>query len=137
MVVVEYDDSAIRNALSNALFKVALRVQEKAKQKVSKDTADTARNIVIEPMIPNHLSYDIISKKAHSKSLEFGSAPHWVDPDELKSWARRKLGDEDKAFMVARSISKKGTKKHPFMTPAYMETKLEVAEIVRKQLQNT
>lgn len=137
MVVVEYDDSRVRSAFSNALFRIALKVQEKAKQKVSKDTADTARNIVVEPMIPNQLEYNIISKKAHSKSLEFGSAPHWVSPNALKDWARKKLGDEKLAFPIAMSIRKKGTKKHPFMTPAYMETKLEVAEIVRKQLQNT
>lgn len=127
------DLDPIQNVFSKAVFNVALKVSEKAKQKVSKDTGNTADEIVVEPLSPGLMEYDVISKKAHSKSLEFGSQPHWTSVKNLQPWARRVLGDEDLAYAVQRSIAKKGTKKHPFMIPAYMETKLEVAGIVKKE----
>jgi HK97 gp10 family phage protein len=40
----------------------------------------------------------------------------------LKPWARIKLGDEDLAFPLARSIARKGTKPQPFFEPGFKES---------------
>ena len=42
--------------------------------------------------------------------LERGTKPHWPPIKALEGWAQRKLGDRRLAFVVARAISKRGTK---------------------------
>lgn len=51
--------------------------------------------------------------------IEYGRTTGWFPPpSELKSWARKKLGDERLAFVVARSIKRRGFKAQPYLTPA-------------------
>jgi hypothetical protein len=46
-------------------------------------------------------------------SMETGRGPGKTPPiDELKRWARLKLGDEDLAYVVAKRIAQRGTKKY-------------------------
>lgn len=49
------------------------------------------------------------------KNVEFGTNPHTVDPDDLKKWAKRKLGNEDLAYKVAERIRLFGTRPNPFI----------------------
>lgn len=47
--------------------------------------------------------------------IEYGSAPHWTSVDNLKKWAKDKLGDEQLAYALQRHIAKYGTKPNPFI----------------------
>ena len=47
--------------------------------------------------------------------VEFGSAPHWTSVENLKKWAKDKLGDENAAYALQKYIAKYGTKPHPFI----------------------
>jgi len=47
--------------------------------------------------------------------VEEGTAPHWTSVDNLKKWAKDKLGDENLAYALQKSIAVKGTKPHPFI----------------------
>lgn len=44
--------------------------------------------------------------------LEDGTRPHFPPVSALRGWAKRVLGDENLAFVVARAISRRGTKAH-------------------------
>ena len=67
--------------------------------------------------------------------IEFGTNPHYVNPEELKDWAKRKLGDEELAYAVSRGIARKGTRPQPFVRTA-VNTKLKkiVEDNIRRQL---
>lgn len=55
----------------------------------------------------------------YAEDVERGTPPHWIsDIDGLKGWARRKLGDENRAYAVRHSIAKRGTQPQPYMLPA-------------------
>jgi len=43
------------------------------------------------------------------------TAPHWTSVENLKKWAKDKLGDENLAYALQKSIAVKGTKPHPFI----------------------
>jgi hypothetical protein len=71
--------------------------------------------------------YLIVGASAlYAAAVENGSRPHWPpwsakNPEAapLRAWAKRYLGDEDLAYVVARKISKEGTKAQPFIGPAF------------------
>lgn len=44
-----------------------------------------------------------------------GRSPYFPPPEALKGWARRTLGDESLAFIVARAIGQRGTKGVKFL----------------------
>ena len=52
---------------------------------------------------------------------EFGTDPFFPPPSELRDWARRRLGDADAAFPVARSISETGISEKRFLRDALQE----------------
>ena len=60
----------------------------------------------------------------HNSAVNDGTDPHFIDPEELEGWVRRKLnpGSDKKvkeiAFFVSRSIKKFGTIPRPFFTKA-------------------
>jgi hypothetical protein len=45
----------------------------------------------------------------HSMFVRMGTRPHWAPIGPLKAWARVKLGDENAAYPVQRSIAEHGT----------------------------
>jgi len=59
-------------------------------------------------------------RAAHAAPVEDGSRPHMPRVDDLKPWARKKLGDENLAWPVAIKIKKKGTKPVGFMRKAWI-----------------
>ncbi len=66
--------------------------------------------------------------------IEQGTKPHWItgeDFEGLKGWARRKLGDANRAYAVRASIAKKGTVAQPFLEPASREVELQVDTIMQ------
>ena len=52
---------------------------------------------------------------------EFGTDPFFPPPSELRDWARRRLGDADAAFPVAKSISETGISEKRFLRDALQE----------------
>lgn len=71
----------------------------------------------------------------YGTDIEFGTNPHYVSPEKLKGWARRKLGKEELAYAISKSIAKKGTRPQPFVRTA-VNTKLKqiVKSNIKRQL---
>lgn len=52
----------------------------------------------------------VFNPLAYALPVEMGTAPHFPPPAALEAWGRRKLGQEGLGFVLARAISKRGTK---------------------------
>jgi len=63
--------------------------------------------------------------------VEFGTLPHWTSVDNLKKWAKDKLGDEKLAYALQRHIALFGTKPHPFIRETLQQ---EFSKILAKAL---
>jgi hypothetical protein len=62
---------------------------------------------------------EVGSAVPYADVLEKGRNVGWFPPiSELKTWARRKLGDERLAFVIARAIKRRGFKEQPYLLPA-------------------
>lgn len=59
------------------------------------------------------------SALAYAPVVEFGRPTGWFpNVGELRTWARRKLGDARLAFVVGRAIQRRGFKAKPYLLPA-------------------
>ena len=59
------------------------------------------------------------SALAYAPVVESGRTTGWFPKlSELKTWARRKLGDARFAFVVGRAIQRRGFKAQPYLAPA-------------------
>ncbi len=54
--------------------------------------------------IGSHLSY--------AAAVEYGTKPHMPPSNALRYWAKRKLGNEQLGYAIARKIAQRGTKPH-------------------------
>jgi len=77
-------------------------------------------------------------QKPYAAFVEFGTRPHWPPREPIERWVRIKLGIREPeaiervAFLVSRSIAKKGTKPKRYMTRAFKETAKEVAMVAKR-----
>ena len=123
-VKIEFDPDKVQDVYRNILWKAVLKLHQLAIQKAPVGaTSELKQKIDFFPKSKGRDNYKVISMSNHSAAVEFGSRPHHVSPEKLKAWARRKLGDENAAYPIAKKIAKVGTQRHPFMIPALMEVK--------------
>ena len=132
----EINEEKIEALYKEILFKSVLKMHELAVRNAPSGATDELRQrINFEPKQYGATEYMLISASLHSAPVEFGTKPHKVNPMWLKAWARRKLGNEDLAYPVAKKIAKVGTDAHPFFYPAYLETrKYWLPKITRETL---
>lgn len=131
-------DAGQLRKVEEALGKSAVKVREAAMRAIQKTTED-ARNVAVREVPVDmgtlkqsikseygELEGKIITQMRYAAAVEYGSRPHFPPVEPLVGWVRRnraKLGVKDKdirsvAFLIARKISKRGTKARPFMKPA-------------------
>ena len=107
-------------ALLQAMREVAIDIQSRAKI-----NAPVFRGL-LRVSILQSVSVDdrrivgrVGSAFTYAPVVEYGRASGWFPPvNELRIWARRKLGDERAGFLVARAIKKRGFKAQPYLLPA-------------------
>lgn len=67
--------------------------------------------------------------------IEEGRTVGWFPPpDSLRAWARKKLGDERLAFVVARAIKRRGFKAQPYLQPALDSVTPRIESIFRARI---
>ena len=64
------------------------------------------------------------SRLGYAQAVQEGRGPHTPDFEQIRLWARRKLGDEDAAGAVFRSIQQNGTPPNDYLGRA-MDNTLE------------
>ena len=98
--------------LRNFLLKSAFAVEGKAKEFAPVDTGRLRASITSRIEETKATIAPTVHYGAH---VEFGTRPHFPPPSALEPWARRHGMN---AFAVARAISRRGTRRHPYMVPA-------------------
>ena len=76
----------------------------------------------------NRLEKTVGYSAPYSGDVEYGTEPHYINPEVLEGWAHRKLGVSKKeakrvAYFVSKSIAKNGTEPKPFFRDAIAATK--------------
>ena len=101
------------------MFQTIAAVGERtAKQRAPRDTGALKRSIHSDA---RPMSARIFSNKAYAVPVEFGrrKGARMPPPNALRGWARRKLGNPNLAFVVARAIARRGIKGRFFMKAAH------------------
>ncbi len=80
----------------------------------------------------------VVGTKVHyAAAVEYGRRPGKRPPTrELKRWAKRKLGDESLAYVVARKIGREGTRPQPYLEPALEARRGEIVRMFERELGN-
>ncbi|KKK86974.1 hypothetical protein LCGC14_2757880 [marine sediment metagenome] len=96
---------------------VATTIGKRGRDKAPEDLGDVKRGIKV--LKPDRETRLVVATAPHSIYAHEGTKPHWPPVDAVRGWAERH-GIEP--FLVARAISKKGTKAVPFLKDAAEET---------------
>jgi HK97 gp10 family phage protein len=75
--------------------------------------------------------------KKYAPYVEFGTRPHFPPVSALYDWVRRILkvkNVEEVAFLIARKMSKLGTRPHPFLYPAVKKYDDKKGEYLSKNI---
>lgn len=83
------------------------------------------------------LHYQVAEGMNYGRAVEEGTQPHFPNPDALRPWVERVLGVRgkeamDKAWMIARAISRRGTRAQPYMQPAAESSRSRLFDLVRQ-----
>lgn len=128
---------AARDAASKVVTRGVFQISADAKR-FATDSSDTGRlRDSIAPDVKRTNRGTVGRVEAHAKyasAVEFGTRPHFPPVDALRDWARRRLGDENLAFVVARAISERGTKAQPFMRPAFNRNRKKIEGEFRREI---
>ena len=81
------------------------------------------------------LTGTVYSDSKYSIYIEFGTKPHFPPVAPLEEWARRHGMPPGTGFLIARKISKTGTKAVPALFPAYEAERSQFEAAVKAALQ--
>ena len=107
-----------REPMAEMFQTIAAIGERTAKQRAPRDTGALKRSIHSDA---RPMSARIFSNKAYAKPVEFGrrKGARMPPPNALRGWARRKLGNPNLAFVLARAIARRGIKGRFFMKAAH------------------
>ena len=100
-----------RTALKVGILAMAIKVEGEVKRETPVHTGHLRSSIghrVV--MIGKNVSGVVSTPVGYAPPVELGSEPHWPPIKPIKRWAHLVLGDEKAGYLVARAISKRGTK---------------------------
>lgn len=104
----------------NAMRDSTLLVQRKARQNSPVDTGRLRASILPEIRASQTEVLGVVgSNVLYAPYMELGTPPHWPPIGALEVWARR---HGMSAFVVARAISRKGTKPRKFLEIAFRDS---------------
>jgi len=129
----------LRNAIVKAMRESAVLVQSYAKL-----YAPVFRGLLRVSISQNvteegsRITGEVGSGVAYASVVEDGRNP-WpgaMPPPsgDLKTWARRKLGDERLAFVVARAIKRRGFRAQPYLRPALLGATPRIQTIFQSRI---
>ena len=134
--VMERLPARIRGAVVQAFQDIAIQIQSLAKinapefrgllrLSIAQNVTDQGSKIVGQ----------VGSGLIYAPVIEEGREAGWFPPpDSLRAWARKKLGDERLAFVVARAIKRRGFKAQPYLGPALDSITPRVESIFRNRI---
>lgn len=106
----------VKKEIDDAIRKTLLTIQAKSTPKIPVDTG-FLRNAWSTRF--GTLSGELENTAKYASFIHDGTNPHWPPMDAIERWANR---HGIPPFLVARSISQKGTKGKPFLDDAVRES---------------
>jgi len=108
----------------NAMRDSTLLVTRKARQNAPVDTGRLRASILPEVRESQNEVLGVVgSNVLYAPYMELGTRPHWPPIAALEVWARR---HGMSAFLVARAISRKGTKPRKFLENAFKNSEASI-----------
>lgn len=120
--------------IARVVFRSAQNIETRAKKLAPADTGNLRGRIETE-IKDKGFTADVVANAEYSAYVEFGTRSHFPPPGALTGWARRhNMGGRE--FLIARAISRRGTKAQPFMIPAFESEKDDFVKEMRQVLKN-
>ena len=113
----------VEEKAKQVLFDSMMKMRELAVMNCPADVGRLKGSINLFPSVKGSKSYKLADGVEYGIDVEFGTKPHYINPEHLKGWARRVLGDEGAAYPVAKKIALIGTEAQPFFRPALDQVK--------------
>lgn len=144
-VLAKFEDApfVLARNLSFAMRKSCIDVVADAKPRTPADTEATRESIdyTVTPTAEG-LRGVIMPHTEYAKWLHDGTNPHFPPVTALIPWVRDQLGVSEAdaksvAFLVARKISRVGTKAHPFLTDALKSNRSRIEAFFQSAVQIT
>lgn len=117
----EYFEEKFKKSMKGIGFDLQNSMQDKLTQEHGKDTGELQSSITYK-IQGELINFEMAE---HAPYLEWGTPPHFPPPEELEGWVKRKLGANDEkerkrlAYLLAYSISRRGTRPYPFIRPTF------------------
>lgn len=123
----------VERAVEVQLARGAEEVARDAKRNAAKAISNLVNSIMARRIEALH--YQVTEGVNYGRYVEEGTRPHFPNPDNLRPWVERVLGvrgkeARDKAFLIARAISRRGTRAQPYMQPAAEANRSRLFELV-------
>lgn len=128
------------NAAAEALYgkpmldgmrKATLLVERDAKKNAPSDTGALRRSITsevrVEGLSGRKVQGVVGSNLRYAAAVELGSKPHFPPVGALDAWARRRGMN---AFLVARAISRRGTRPRRYLQSAFEANQTEIVRLI-------
>lgn len=127
--------SVVENVVDVWLARGAEEVAREAKQQAPKAFSNLVNSIRAERIGLMH--YQVSEGMNYGRAVEEGTGPHFPNPDALRPWVERVLGVRGKeadntAWLIARAISRRGTRAQPYMRPAFDAKRSRLFELVQQ-----
>lgn len=123
-------EAATKARLKVAIATSAMLIQNEARKRAPVDTGRLRADIKTQ-YSNGGLTAHIGTKVHYAPYVEFGTRPHWPPAGALDRWGQL---HGIPGFLVARAISRRGTKPQPFLFPAWESNKVKVRRLIRGAL---
>ena len=113
-------DRIVLDETRKGISRSVIQIEADAKRIVPTDTHTLQRSITHEVQTSGaNVTGRVGSNLVYAPVVEYGRSPgRMPPPGALAGWLRRKGIDEQYAFVVARSIARRGTRPRPYLKPA-------------------
>lgn len=133
----ESSPKMLADHLSAAIEKGAKLVKQRARRTAGSppivNTGELSRGV--DYRMISRLTARVGADARYSPFVENGRRPGNMPPvAAIERWAQTKIGQSGLGFVIARSISRKGTKAQPFFYPAVDESINDIKSIVDKEI---
>jgi hypothetical protein len=123
-------EAKINEKVVMGLNKIGVLTVSKLKAKAPRDTSNMVNHIHALPATPGNLNVEIIGDASYTVYVDKGTAPHMPPSDVLDAWGVRHGFPPGSGFIIARAISKHGTKATNFIEDIIVEARVNAKMIM-------
>lgn len=131
-------DPKIRSSVANQLNRLGTMTTSNLRGSAPRDTSYMVNQIRASKASTNKLEVTITAGAKYTKAVDEGTKPHFPPMEALIPWAKRHpmtgVSPEASAFLIARAISKRGSKARHFINPVITPAKAQAIAFMKDAL---